>query len=583
MPAPQRNRNTLEGASAADFLRALRDPGRNLKEQFKGKPLELADRFGLLLPRKPVDRMIELGVLTEEEAEAKFGKRHPGLREMIDDVCTLRVRDAAAVASRGGGKSYGVSFVEFYLWLVLDFDALNLGGSELQADNVYQYLIGYIESDPYWKTLLKTDPQREKTFSIEDSWVRVLTASSKSVRSPHAGGKRRGKTRGGLLVIDEEAEADKDIVDAALPTINTAMPSVNVRCSTFHNVAGSFAELIDNHEEMGYTLYRWDTFDVCAGCECVDVCQSPEPCFREDHVETITNTETGLPEEKMIHKAYCGGKAMYAEGWVPMEEIEKLWRRMRRNHARWEVEAMGQRPSTSGYVVLNMTRFNDSIVNTAADSLYVPNNPIDIDVDWGTGNGAVEVWQEQGRKQILLHADLLPENTRTDMFGSIIGYATRYRSDLVAVNCDIGGGGNYLNQELRDVHRLPVNDVNFSEVKETSAAAMNIYVDGSNLVIPAEHVEFIEQVRGWRRDQGGRIVKKNDHLCDAMICHFAGFIERLGLHKVAIPPRAFSSNPDLRGGTQGPPMGAKARAMASTGQGRGRVAIARGFGSKKKR
>lgn len=580
MPQARRS-NSLETASASDFLRVLRDPGRNLKEQFKGRPLDLAERLGLLLPRKPVQKMIDLGVITEEEAEEKFGKVVPGIREMIEQVCLLEVTDAAAVASRGGGKSFGVSFIEFYLWLVLDFDALNLGGSELQADNVYQYLLGYIESDPYWKTLLKTDPQREKTFSIENSWVRVLTASSKSVRSPHAGGNRRGKIRGGLLVIDEEAEADKDIVEAAIPTINTAMPSVNVRCSTFHNVSGSFADLIDNHETMGYSLYRWDTFDVCSGCECVDVCQSSEPCFREDHIDHVINPDTGELEEKLIHKAYCGGRAMYAEGWVPMEEIEKMWRRLKRNHARWEVEAMGQRPSSSGYVLLDMQKFNDSIVNVPAASLYVPGNPVDIDVDWGTGAGAIEVWQEQGKKQVLLHADLLLENNRTQMFGAIIGYAARYHRDLTSVNCDIGGGGNYLNQELRDEHRLPVVDVAFSEIKETAAAAWNIYNDASNLVIPAEHEDFIQQIRNWRRDQGGRIVKKNDHLCDAGICHFAGFIDRLGLSRVQIPPRSFRSNPDVVD-RSAPPLH-RPVTMASASAGRGRIAIARGFGGKKRR
>lgn len=1135
-----RQQTALEGASVSDFLRVLQDPGRNLRDHYKGKPLELAERLGLLLPRKPVHKMIEQGVITEEEAILRFGKPHPGIREMVEEVCLLQIRDAAAVASRGGGKSYSVSFIEFYLWLLLDFDALNLGGSELQADNVYQYLIGYLDSDPYWKTLLKTDPQREKTFSIEDSWVRVLTASSKSVRSPHAGGKRRGKIRGGLLVIDEEAEADKEIVEAALPTINTAMPSVNVRCSTFHNVSGSFADLVDNYEIMGYRLYRWDTFDVCAGCECfsgdtrfitdegiktlremegqkcrvlgakgktghagkwteatikrfgtrqlwevvlnnqghvktvlatenhrwfarsgryertphvektttnlqpgdrlrsaysvlthetevspwgvahgftfgdgtrakdsrkakkgrseaewkvvsvrktrkteevfcavvpdgqaftlednilvgncVDKCQSPEPCFREDHIELVTNPDTGEPEEKLLHRAYsfagqevvvvrtplgevfcttlkelyeifgdgkasvrvpkgwylldgttfhgrngssvawtrlkrvsrhrpevslrniqlgtgdsltvtddhpflirqgcsdvfvpasevqvgdtgvpvdvvgllgsesfvldpnlaylvgaylaegncginavgskwvifsglsdasylegiakkagvgyrvrphskrgwnlhfgaefydllvklgigeetaldkkmpvnildwdqastaallcglldgdgtvkqgtpsaflngagcgdvtirvaskalvtqahmclrklgmsgwisylgfwknakyvqnyplygiefsiseskreffqmsekildsfswrtrgygkinkarsrtvrkvkevilgqkyvydvttssetfvcsgikthnCGGRARFAEGWVPMEEIEALWRRMRRNHARWEVEAMGQRPSSGGMVMLDMQKFNDSIVNVPAASLYQLNNPVDIDVDWGTGAGAIEVWQEQGKKQVLLHAEQLLENNRTQMFGAIISYSIKYRSDLVAVNCDIGGGGNYLNQELRDEHRLPVNDVNFSEVKETAAAAWNIYNDAGNLVIPAEHEEFIHQTRNWRR-VNGRINKGNDHLCDAAVCHFASFIDRLGLTKVSIPPRSFRSNPDLAGGPQRQ-VSAKQRAMAGT-QSRGRVAIARGFGSKRKK
>jgi hypothetical protein len=486
--------------------------------------------------------MIELGVITEEEALEKYGAIEPGLRDLVEDVCTLTVKNAVAVANRGGGKSYGVSFIEFYLWMILSFDALNLGGSELQADQVYQYLLGYIESDPFWLSLLRTDPQRERTYKEDDAWVRVLTASQKSVRSPHAGGFRKGKIRGGVLVIDEEAEAEKDIVEAALPTINTARPSVNVRCSTFHNLEGSFQEVVDNHEEMGYKLYRWDIFDVAEPCECVGQCQSPEPCFAKDHVEKYTDPEDGQEKERLIHKAYCGGRAMYADGWIQMDEIETLWRRMRRNHSRWEVEAMGSRPSTAGHVIKDMMMFARNQTPKAGSEIYIPGCPVEIDVDWGTGAAAVEVWQEQPfGKHALLHAELIKDNNQTQMIGVILGHANVYRRELVGVAADIGGGGNYLNPLLRDEYRVPVRDVNFNQEKEAAVAAFNIFNEGEDLIIPSEHEEFIHQVRNWKR-RNGNIIKVDDHLCDAAVCYFSKFIERLGLTNIRIVPRAFNSN-----------------------------------------
>lgn len=537
MPTQTRTQNP-EGADA--FLRVLRDPGRNLKEHYKTRPLELAERFGLKLPEKPVLVMLRLGVISEEEATKRFGKIEPGLKELVEDVTTLQVTDAVAVANRGGGKSFGVSFIEFVMWLIHDYDALNLGGSELQADQVYQYLLGYLEDDPYWLTLIRGDPQRERTFSTVGSWVRVLTASQKSVRSPHAGGGPK-KRRGGILVIDEEAEAEKDIVQAALATVNTARPSVNVRCSTFHNLEGSFQEVVDNHVEMGYKLYRWDIFDVAERCECVGECQSPEPCFRADHFEDYTDPDTGEAGRKLVHRAYCGGRAMYADGWIPMVEILKMWRRMKRNHSRWEVEAMGSRPSTAGHVVKDLNKFAENLVNEPAESLYIPGYPIDIVVDWGTGAAGVEVWQEQmGGKHVQLHADLIRDNNETQILGVILGYAHKYRRELNEIAADIGGGGNYLNQKLRDDHRLPVRDVNFAEIKETAVAAMNLINESGHWVIPAEHEDFIHQIRNWKR-KNGRIAKGDDHLCDAAICYFSKMIDRLGLKKVRIPPRTFNT------------------------------------------
>ena len=575
MPPGTRAPAAPQGAGA--FLQVLRDPGRNLKEKYRGKPVELATRFGIKLPKKPVLTMIELGVLTEEEAIEKFGSIQPGLREMVEDVCLLDEKNVVAVANRGGGKSYGVSFIEFYLWMILDFDALNLGGSELQADQVYQYLLGYIESDPFWLTLLRTDPQRERTYKENDAWVRVLTASQKSVRSPHAGGFRKGLLRGGVLVIDEEAEAEKDIVEAALPTINTARPSVSVRCSTFHNLEGSFQEVVDNHEEMGYKLYRWDIFDVAERCDCVGSCQSEEVCFREDHWEDYVDPDSGEATRRLIHKAYCGGRAMYADGWILMDEIVTLWKRMRRNHSRWEVEAMGSRPSSAGFVIKDLMKHSSNITSESAATLYLPGNPVTITVDWGTGNAAVQVWQQQmGGKHVLLQADLVKDNNETQIIGTILGYAAQYRNDLYEIAADIGGGGNYLNKKLREEHRLPVRDVNFAEEKEAAVAAWNIMNENGDLILPAEHEEFHHQVRNWKR-KSGRIAKGNDHLCDAAICYFAKFITQLGLATIRVPPRTFSTNGELRdSGSQ------VSIRPSSTGRGvRPRVPIVRTFGSQR--
>jgi hypothetical protein len=184
---------------AEAFRDALQDKGRTLRAKYKGKPLELAARLGVNLPEKPVVRMINLGVITEEEAIERFGPIEKGLKELVEDVCLLHVDSAVAVATRGGGKSFGVSFIEFYLVFVESFDALNLGGSEFQAQQVYSYIQKYVESDPFWKTLIKgEETQQERTELKDGNWIQILAASPKSVRSRHAGGgggKSRGRAR----------------------------------------------------------------------------------------------------------------------------------------------------------------------------------------------------------------------------------------------------------------------------------------------------------------------------------------------------------------------------------------------------
>lgn len=530
--------------SLDDFRAALTTRRDDVRETYKDDPVGLAERLGLKLPRKPVQVMAELGVYDEEV----HGPITPGLRELVIDVCTEQVRSAAAVANRGGGKSQGVSYIEFFLVFIRDYDALNLGGSELQADQVYQYISSYVESEPEIQKIIKGDMLQSKTTTVFEAWIRVLTASQKSVRSPHAGGRKRsGRMAGGLLVIDEEAEASADIVEAALPTINTARPSVNVRCSTFHNAEGSFADLMDNHESMGYKLYRWDIFDVAEGCACTGSgCQSPEPCFREDHVEDVFDPETGTTEPKLLHKAYCNGRAKYAEGWIPMEEIETLWRRFKRNHTRWEVEAMGSRPSTKGFVIKDLAAFEGNRTAETGAELYMPGWPVTVCVDWGTVAAGVTVWQEQpGDVHALIECEQVEEAGVTEISGKVVGLQNKYSREFLEAAADIGGGGNYLNPHLRDTYMVRTRDVNFAEEKEAAVAAWNVINEAGKLRVPREFEDFSGQVKKWKR-VSGRIQKGNDHLCDSTICYFAKFIERLGLSNIRVPPRSVKTSPHTR-------------------------------------
>jgi hypothetical protein len=524
-------------ADAKGMLSQLQDNTRVLRDRYKDDPVGLAERLGLMLPEKPLVKMKRLGLYDAEV----HGPIFPGLRDLIIEVCTGEVEDAVVVGPRGGGKSQGVSFIEFFLWWVRFFDCLNLGGSELQAAQVYAYLEEYLNKDPEFKEFVKGEALQSKTESKKNNWIRVLTASQKSTRSPHAGS--TNPDRGGLLVIDEEAEADPDIVASALPTINTANPSVSVRSSTFHNATGSFAEVVDNHKEMGYKLYRWDVFDICQRCECADTCKNSEPCFREDHYEEAENPETGEMENKLKHRAYCGGRAMYADGWMPVVEIEKLWRRSRRNHAFFEVEAMGSRPTTAGYVIKDQQRYNSLIASMPAASFYRPGDPVWICVDWGSVNCGLSVWQYHPLtdKHVRLEAEQIQEQSETFILNQVLMYAHRYANELQGIRGDIGGGGDYFNPKLRNEYGLPVEDINFKQDKEAAAVVWNIFNDAGLCIYPEEHEIANEQIRKWKRGVDGKIKKGNDHICDTGICYFSRLIDDMGVQRQRFAPQTFDA------------------------------------------
>ena len=125
--------------------------------------------------------------------------------------------------------------------------------------------------------------------------------------------------------------------------------------------------------------------------------------------------------------------------------------------------------------------------------------------------------------------------------GIIMGLVARYQNEFQEVAADIGGGGNYLNPKLRDDHRITVRDVDFAQQKEAAVAAMNVFSESGQLVIPDENALFLHQAKNWKR-QAGRIAKGNDHLMDTAVCYFAKFIDQLGLNHIRVPPKSINTN-----------------------------------------
>jgi hypothetical protein len=335
--------------------------------------------------------------------------------------------------------------------------------------------------------------------------------------------------------------------------------------------------------DMGYTMYRWDIFDVAKSCDCpLDKvgCQSEEVCFREDHIEKYNDPETGEEKERVLHKAYCGGRAKYAQGHIPMTTILSGWKRINRNHSQWEVESMGSRPTASGFVIKDQTKFAANLIKKHPQDLYISGFAASVVVDWGTTAAGLEVWQEQvtpaGRqKHVMLECDQIEEAGINQIIGAVVGYIAKYRESFIEVAADIGGGGNYLNPYLRDMG-YQVRDVNFNQEKEAAVAAWNIYNEGEGIVVPSEFDLFSTQVRGWKRNKMGKIDKGNDHLCDAAVCYFSKFIEQMGLSHIRAIPVTFNT-----GGSGERSSSGNAHRTPDVGM-TPRVAAARGFGGRRR-
>jgi hypothetical protein len=417
-------------------------------------------------------------------------------KRLFDDLYSLKTRKAVVLAPRGGGKTFGAAILATAFFLFKDFDAGIVAGSETQALTLYSYILEWLELPETEESVDRL--RRSDLAGIHGNRIVAKTASARSIRGMHLG---RGK-RGALLIIDEEAEAEEDVVRAARYTVRTAEPALILRASTFHKLTGSFARLVEDCSSQGYELYRWSSFDIARPCPYECKC-CPVNEFREK---------------------YCKGKAKQSQGWIDIDEIAGEWRDT--NRETFEVEVMGLRPASAGCV----------IDPQAIDRAVIKGGEVRDDVcygcygiDWGfAGMTAVVVLGLSGDNVYVLHTEAF-HRQGVDAIVSRLK-ELRERFGLREVYAD--SSHPFENSRLRDEGfavwgRVPAGGasapssetlgVPFVSFKEEGVSILSYLFEKGRIRIPERHTALLSQLRTWRRDAQGHIVKKDDHFPDALI------------------------------------------------------------------
>lgn len=534
-----------------------------------------------------------------------FGTRYPRkIRRLINKIWRREVLDAIVAGPRGGGKSFTDAQIEFLLWGFAEFDAVNVGGSEGQARGVYTYLQGFMEQyrenlreltdlgghapslnllkETMSHTIGKVDPlniHRPTLYGPDGEelgddafagpplakdnkkFIAVLAASQKQVRGPHAG----SEVRGGVLVIDEEAEAEADIVNAAMYMVNTANPRVVLRTSTYHSAVGTFADDFEAAAEKGYYRVRYSIFEICKTCpyakttkeqwEAIenetgrapgddddpfiktlpvmqpDCSACPRPAYFRDATEGI-DPVTGAA--KVMRPAYCAGRAAFAEnGWIDWETSNGVLKQFdqRPNDEDFEVELCGLRPSSKGYVIRDRDALEDCFVDdnlceflptyTATGGYNRGAGETIATIDWGlAGMCAVTALQNRldlnepyGCRVMVDHVDL----GRVGIT-QIVEHLKAWRELYGLVEVWSDSSHPYENLELTQ-NGFYVRTVTFAKEKELGAGSLNLHCERRAFRAPRGLAEIVlKQLRGWRRNESGQIVKGNDHYCDSLLC-----------------------------------------------------------------
>lgn len=455
-------------AKALEVFKQILETKDEFRRRFKNDPCRLLSNYGYRFP--------------------------PKIETLFSDVYYNKITRGVAKAPRGGGKTQiaaGLGFVKFFLQ---DWNVGIVAGSKEQALRGIEYIqditgepevIDYVEDET--KTLIK---------GKKGNWIKASPASTKAIRGLHA----RGRPM--LLIMDEEAEMEPAIVRSALNVVRDAPISIVLRLSTYHKIYGTFADLCDNYQKLGYKLYEWDSFDVSD--KCTDQCTQ---CFKNYYPLYESREEIKLLEKDFVNR-YCQGKAKKGQGWLRVPEIRQAFIESSREW--FETENMGWRPAGEGAVlplenIKKAFAYNQIKPNSKAEHWFA--------VDWGfKGMTAVEFLEHEEPKIKMLDSLEFSQTSLDLIIEHLHDLGDPYKCKEVYAD----SSHPFENSKLMD-EGFNVTEVPFVSYKETGAGWLKYLFERGYFMAPKKFENVRRQLINWRRDKNGKIVKKDDHHCDALL------------------------------------------------------------------
>lgn len=420
------------------------------------------------------------------------------LRHIFAEIWTGRAGPNIIMkAPRGGGKSKMLGSLGFCLFFFRGLKVIDMGGALAQAKVVYNYFTAIIFSNPLILKSLPKDPMMEFTVGSDDNYFSCVAASPKAVRGPHPD----------VLMADEVCETPDELIDSALPMVDTSQTPIRILTSTFHKVFGIFQEIWDRADELGYKRYSWDIFDVV---------KTFDPSIWDD--KELNRYISDFDKLKALAKGRTGDP----DGWIPIQNIINAWR-SKRSLDWFLTEYMGERPSASGLVIkpedIDVATFDNE---KEIEYNFIKGAEVVGGLDWGFSS--MTAWVP-----LMNHKDAVKVQV------GLRTYSQTESEEIIKDICDdvayfgihyiyADSAGKFENAALQkelNTRRLSckVIEVVFSKEKETMLGNYRAHFERAKMRIPKIYTTAIWQHKRYRYIPGtNKVQKKDDHIPDATQC-----------------------------------------------------------------
>lgn len=239
--------------------------------------------------------------------------------EFFADAFFERHTQIIGMACRTGGKSLGVAGLNVAeMSLKPKCGIVSLAGNFLQGTRGYQYVIEMFKNDKGLKSHLEGVPLKAKTSLKNGSTLEILTASERSVHSPHVP----------KLRIDEVDLVTQDIYQGALsiPISQHGIKSGIAMTSTRFKAYGMMYTLVEDAPKRGIAVRTW--------------------CVREI-LKKCPYSYTECPMHKC--EGFCDGKwCKRAQGYYEVDDVYGKFLAM--DEETWKTQWMVEKPSRFGLV-----------------------------------------------------------------------------------------------------------------------------------------------------------------------------------------------------------------------------------------
>jgi len=246
-------------------------------------------------------------------------EHHNAPWEFFADAFYERYPQIIGMACRTGGKSMGVAGLNVAeMALKPRCGIVSLAGNFEQAKRGYSYVVEMFREDPGLRSKLAGPPLIKKTVLKSGSNLEILTASERSVHSPHVP----------KLRIDEVDLVQQEIYQGALsiPITQHGIKSGIAMTSTRFKAYGMMYQLVEDAPARGIAVRSWCVREIMKRCPYrYEVC----------------------PMKRC--EGFCDGKwCKKAQGYYEVDDIFSKFLSM--DEETWKTQWMVEKPSRFGLV-----------------------------------------------------------------------------------------------------------------------------------------------------------------------------------------------------------------------------------------